>query len=77
MKRIIFLSIVTLFAISNYAQIEGFSEDDISLQQPEIPQVEFDKSKYMTPNSDRLDLHDYRIIRKLNEKWDHHNIHHR
>lgn len=74
MKRIIFLSIVTLFAISNYAQIEGFSEDDISLQQPEIPQVEFDKSKYMTPNSDRLDLHDYRIIRKLNEKWDHYNM---
>ena len=74
MKRIIFLSIVTMFAISNYAQIEGFSEDDISLQQPEIPQVEFDKSKYMTPNSDRLDLHDYRIIRKLNEKWDHYNM---
>ena len=39
MKRIIFLSIVTLFAISNYAQIEGFSEDEISLQQQDIPEV--------------------------------------
>lgn len=74
MKRIIFLSIVTLFAISNYAQIEGFSEDEISLQQQDIPEVEFDKSKYMTPNSKRLDLHDYRTIRKLNEKWDHYNL---
>ncbi|MCI7576012.1 MAG: hypothetical protein MSS82_04425 [Bacteroidales bacterium] len=57
MKRIIFLSIVTLFAISNYAQIEGFSEDEISLQQqdiPEVEEVEFDKSKILPPYKNQL-----------------------
>lgn len=57
MKRIIFLSIVTLFAISNYAQIEGFSEDEISLQKqdiPEVKKVEFDKSKILPPYKNQL-----------------------
>ena len=47
MKRIIFLSIVTLFAISNYAQIEGFDESELNTQLSKKERVVFDKSKIL------------------------------
>ena len=47
MKRIIFLSIVTLFAISNYAQIEGFDESELNAQLSKTEQGVFDKSKIL------------------------------
>lgn len=54
MKRIIFLSIVTLFAISNYAQIEGFDESELNAQLSKTEQGVFDKSKILPPYENQL-----------------------
>lgn len=54
MKRIIILSIVTLFAISNYAQIEGFDDSELSSQQSTKEQGAFDKSKILWPYENEL-----------------------
>ena len=54
MKRIIFLSIVTMFAISNYAQIEGFDESELNAQLSKKEQRVFDKSKILPPYENQL-----------------------
>ena len=54
MKRIIFLSIVTLFTISNYAQIEGFDESELNAQLSKKEQRVFDKSKILPPYENQL-----------------------
>lgn len=54
MKRIIILSIVTMFAISNYAQIEGFDESELNAQLSKKEQGVFDKSKILPPYENQL-----------------------
>ena len=54
MKRIIILSIVTLFTISNYAQIKGFDDSELSSQQSKKEQGAFDKSKILRPYENEL-----------------------
>lgn len=54
MKRIIFLSIVTMFAISNYAQIEGFDESELNAHLSKTEQGVFDKSKILPPYENQL-----------------------
>ena len=60
MKKIILLGLVTMITFSAYAQIEGFDEMELTTQQ--VPIEQFDKSMYITPNSNRLELGTYTTI---------------
>ena len=69
MKKLILLGLLTMITCSAYAQIEGFDEMELTTQQ--VQNEQFDKSMYITPNSNRLELGTYTTIQNLLErKWD-------
>lgn len=60
MKKLILLGLATLTTFSASAQIDGFDESE--LVTTNLNSEQFDKSIYMTPNCNRLELLNHRII---------------